>query len=52
MHEENAGDEAEALTVAHLLVQQGVRLQQVEEGQLPRAQLCGKVWVTGECTTW
>ena len=51
MHEENASDEADALAVAHFLVQQTVGLQQVEQLQLPRAQCLGKVRVARESAT-
>lgn len=51
MHEENASDEADALTVAHFFVQQTVGLQQVEQLQLPRAQRLGKVRVARESAT-
>lgn len=48
MHEEDACDEADALTVADLPVEQRVSLEQVEQRQLARAQLRGEVRVTGE----
>ena len=51
MHEENASDEADALAVAHFLVQQTVGFQQVEQLQLSRSQRLGKVRMARESTT-
>jgi hypothetical protein len=48
VQQEDAGHEAETLTVTHLRVQQGVGFEQVEEGELTRAQRTAEVRVVGE----
>ena len=48
VHEEEGGGEGEALAVAHLGVQQAVRLQQVVEAELAGAQGALEVGVGGE----
>ena len=52
MHEEDARDEADALTVPDLPVEQGVGLEQVEEGQLTRTQLGREVRMTRKRTPY
>lgn len=51
MHEEDACDEADALAIAHLPVQQAVGLEQVEQLQLAWTQRLGKVGVARERPT-
>ena len=52
MHEEHPDDEAEALAVADLLVQQTVGLEQVEQLQLTIAQLGREVGMTRKRATY
>ena len=48
VHEEDGGDEAHALAVAHVVVYDGVRPQHVVQRQLPQAVLLREVRVSGE----
>lgn len=49
VQKQDSSHKADALTVAHLFVQQRVGFQQVKEGQLPCPKLHWKVRVSGKC---
>lgn len=52
VQKQDSSHEADALTVAHFLVQQRIGFEEVKEGQLPRPKLHGKVRMSRKCPSW